>query len=362
MQSVKQVAAPALDAIRREPARIGRTVVDPACWTGAELAATSDWIIELNAAEVSDLRAMAKEFARRIGGEPDRLLSTTRVDFDLGAFGPKLQRVKRDLTDGRGLVLLRGLPIEDMSEVETAVVYWGIGRQLGNATSNNAQGDMIGLVLDKGKDINAAQNRGYETNASMMYHSDPCHIVALLCMQSARSGGESKIVSSLAVYNELLRTRPDLIDVLSAPYCWTLHGEVNPGERGYYEGPVLNFIDGYLSVALAPLHMIKGHKVPGAPRMTAPQAEALEAVETTCEALHYSMALRQGDIQILNNSVILHARTVYEDYPDPAKRRRLWRLWLDAAYIRPLPLFHLTHRNGIRVVGNSEHIDLEQAA
>ena len=35
-----------------------------------------------------------------------------------------------------------------------------------------------------------------------------------------------------------------------------------------------------------------------------------------------------GDIQFLNNRVILHARTDYTDDPDPALKRLLLRIWL----------------------------------
>ena len=42
------------------------------------------------------------------------------------------------------------------------------------------------------------------------------------------------------------------------------------------------------------------------------------------------MDFQPGDIQWLNNSVILHAREAYDDDPDPARRRHLLRLWLAA--------------------------------
>jgi hypothetical protein len=41
------------------------------------------------------------------------------------------------------------------------------------------------------------------------------------------------------------------------------------------------------------------------------------------------MALEPGDIQLLNNFLVVHARTEFTDDPDPAKRRHLLRLWFD---------------------------------
>ena len=45
-------------------------------------------------------------------------------------------------------------------------------------------------------------------------------------------------------------------------------------------------------------------------------------------ALHQDMELAPGDMQFVCNHSIAHSRTAYEDYPEPAKRRHLLRLWL----------------------------------
>jgi hypothetical protein len=42
------------------------------------------------------------------------------------------------------------------------------------------------------------------------------------------------------------------------------------------------------------------------------------------------MNLRPGELQFLNNHVILHSRTAYQDHPDQERRRHLIREWLDA--------------------------------
>jgi len=40
------------------------------------------------------------------------------------------------------------------------------------------------------------------------------------------------------------------------------------------------------------------------------------------------MVLEPGDIQFLNNYVVVHSRTDYVDHDDPERLRRLLRLWL----------------------------------
>ncbi|BBY99221.1 hypothetical protein MFAL_26880 [Mycolicibacterium fallax] len=56
--------------------------------------------------------------------------------------------------------------------------------------------------------------RKYRTNQRQDFHSDGSDLVSLLCLHPARSGGESKIVSAHAVYNEALRRAPHLVDVM----------------------------------------------------------------------------------------------------------------------------------------------------
>lgn len=342
----------------RAPAVPGKPVIDPADWTGADLAQREDWIYRLTDGEIGDLLSMAKAVRERIGDDPIGLLRTRREDFDLGAFDDSLTAIRRDLRDGLGVALIRGLPLDAMTPVDAAIVYWALGRHLGTAVSNNPDGDMIGHVIDLGGDYEAPTQRGYQTRASMDYHCDQCDIVGLLCIQTARSGGLSKVASSIAVYNELLRRRPELIDVLAQPYCWSKHAEVDSGEKGFYESPVFNFLDGNLCTSFGPKHMEKGHALPDAPEMTAPQEEAIRAAEEVCEELHFAMELRRGDIQFLNNSVALHTRTAFEDWPEPERKRRLWRLWLVAPDMRPPTPYIRQWRNGVHVEGTDERIVL----
>lgn len=342
----------------REPAVLGRAVVDPAGWAGSELAASGDWVFELSADEAASLIEAAHRIRGVIGDEPNRLLATTAGDFDLGAFTPTLRRLAVVLKDGRGIGFVRGLPLETIDLLDVAVIYWGIGRHLGTAVSNNPEGDMLGHVVDKGKDLHDPRHRGYQTNETMHYHCDQSGIVGLLCVHEPRLGGTSKVASSIAVYNEMLRRRPDLVQVLAAPYCWSMHGEVDPGEKGYFESPVFNFIDGYLCVALGPSHILKGHKVLGAPEMTPLQREALMVMETICEELHYGMTLRRGDMQFLNNAVALHTRTAFEDWDEPRPKRRLWRLWVNNPAVRPLTPYHQHYQFGVRIASTRPRIVL----
>ncbi len=342
----------------RKPAIAGRPVTDPADWRSTDLDEHSGWRFHIDAEDLAEMRAMARSIRAVIGNDPNGLLSLPTSAFDFGGFRKKIDAIRHELKDGCGAALIRALPIEDMDRVEAATIYWGIGRHLGAPCSNNPQGDMLGHVTDLGKTQKDVNSRGYQTREELTFHCDQCSIVGLLCARTAKAGGISKISSSIAVYNELLKRSPQSVAALCEPLCWSKHGEVDKDQLGYYESPVFNFQEGLLSTSFGPTHITKGHQLPGAPAMTDAQREAIAQVKRIAEELHYAMELQPGDIQLLNNSVAFHSRTEYEDWPDPAKKRLLYRLWLVAPDIRP-PTPYISHwKAGVKLSTTKERIVL----
>ena len=337
---------------------LGEVVVDPSVWTAEQLSLSKDWLYILDDTEIDGLIKMASRYRDKFGDNPNTLLETTQEDFDLGAFGKTLLEIYRQLKDGLGIALLRGLPMDDIELIDAAAIYWGIGRNLGVAMSNNADGDMLGHIRDEGLNYNDPNHRGYQTNVTMDYHCDQTDIVGLLCINKAKSGGLSKVVSSIAVYNELLKQRPDLVEVMAKPYCWTKHSEMNNDEGPYYESPVFNVLDGKLCIAFGPKHMEKGHMLAEAPDMTVAQVEGIRLMEEICENKHYAMSLERGDIQFANNAVALHTREGFEDWPELLQRRQLWRLWLVQPDIRRATPYILQWRNGVHPKGTKLRLTL----
>ena len=129
----------------------GQPVVDPSVWIGNELDARPDWQVEIDAEEFGQLLSMARSLRERVGADPNGLLELPLPAFDLGKFSGKIGGIRRELKDGTGAVLIRGLRMDVLDTLDAAIIYWGIGRHLGTACSNNPQGDMLGHVTDLGK-------------------------------------------------------------------------------------------------------------------------------------------------------------------------------------------------------------------
>ncbi len=311
------------------------------------MAPDDSWIFHLGPDRLAELEAAVAEVrARGLS-----ILDVGREDFPLPNLGPTLAGLRDELVDGRGFTLIRGLPVAAWGQKASAIAYWGMGRHLGEPITQNPLGHMLGHVKDIGADADDVEKRGYQSSDYLPFHTDVSgDFVALLCFKPAKRGGASSIVSSLAVHNEILARRPDLARVLAEPFYWDRRGEVPEGLEPYYPLPVFNYHARHLNVAYLRRFAISAQRFDAVPRLTEAQLEAMDLVDEIANSpeLRLDMEFRQGDIQVLNNHVILHARTEYEDFEDPAEKRHLMRLWLNCETGWPLPdVFY--HRYGAPV-------------
>jgi hypothetical protein len=295
-------------------------------WRGAELARRGDWREQLAPGEVAELvSALA---AARATGKPPAALSA--ADFPLPTLSARIARWRDELESGRGFQVVSGLPVERWSEAEAEIAFWCLGLHMGRPGAQNPQGDLLGHVRDTGDDASDPWVRLYRTAARIAYHCDAADVVGLLCLRSARTGGLSRIASSVSVYNELLARRPDWVDRLYQPFLLDLRNE-DPTERlRYLPVPPCRFAGGRLRTFYHSDYFRSVLRYPEVPRLTAEEEALLDLYEEIAGSpdLYLDMDLHPGDIQWLSNHAILHARTAYQDHAEPERKRHLLRLWL----------------------------------
>ena len=303
----------------------------PVAWSGRELAADESWTYRLSVSDVGELdAALAVARERRPIVEHG-----VRDDFPLATLHAQLARIGEHLEAGRGMYLLRGLPVARWGALETARALWGIGTYLGRAIPQNARGDLVGHVRDEGRELADPFARGYQTRVAQSLHVDRCDVVGLLCVNKAKSGGISRVVSSMRVYNEMLQSFPWQLGALYTPFAIDLRGEERPGEPPVYYRPVFSYYGGSLSCGANATYIRSGQERVGRP-LNAAQAEAIDTFYDVCEDHALSMDLETGDLQLLNSYVTLHDRTAYDDYAEPERKRHMLRLWLEVPNRRPL--------------------------
>ncbi len=217
----------------------------PAAWNPSDFEADDAWILHLNETEQAELRAATAESLRR-GFKP---YTFDKADFPLPQLGRRIEAALSELEDGRGFVLLRGVPIDDADDLTLYTLYWGLGVHLGTPITQNRHGERIVEIANRGIAY-GKQVRGYMTDARLMPHCDASDLVALFCIRPARQGGESCIASAMTIYNEILQNHPEYLDVLCRGFRHNMRGEGvsgDPNEVTHNTIPVFSYYAGKLS-------------------------------------------------------------------------------------------------------------------
>lgn len=309
-------------------------IESPADWRGPGLLQRSDWLHTFSGADIDEIdHALRSLHARGLD-----IGQITRETFALERFARLAGRVQMQMEDGPGLCVIRGFPAERYSAADLRLIYWGLGKYLGTAVTQSAEGDVLGDVRDLKVDLSGPKGRGYKTNAELEYHTDSCDVVCLFVLRTARSGGRSMIASSVAIHNEIARTRPDLLEVLYQPFTWSLQSQHADGTAPYYQQPIFTMHEGKFACRYIRTHIRSAQRYAEVPRLTDAQNEAIALLDRLAAdpSIHFSMMFDPGDLQILNNHVTLHARTEFEDYDEPDRKRHLLRMWLSMPNTRAL--------------------------
>src|SRR6185369_3505530 len=146
-------------------------VRDASVWYGSELERQNDWILRLSESETAELQ-MAVHNRSSID-----LTTITAQDVPLPTLAPRLQSVLDQVLNGRGFVLIKGLPVGRWSGREAAVAFLIIGVHLGNLRMQNGEGHLLGHVRDLGRSSDDPNTRIYQTRERQTFHTDSCDVV-----------------------------------------------------------------------------------------------------------------------------------------------------------------------------------------
>src|SRR5580658_6993970 len=327
-------------------------------WLGRDLRGREDkWTYQLSPKDIAEIEA-ATAAARARGLD---IAEIRPADFPLPNLRTKLDRLREEVLNGRGFVLLRGLPVDDRPIADSAAAYCGIGSYFGNPRSQNAMGHLLGHVRDLGLATSDPNVRTYQTTERQHFHTDSCDVVGLLCLKTAKQGGLSSLVSSSAIYNAMAQRYPDLAGRLFQPFSVDRRGEVPDGKKPWFDMPVFHDHLGYLSAIYSGPYIRSAQRFPEVTRLTELDFAALDAFDSLAEDrdLRLDITFQPGDIQLVHNHTILHDRTSFVDWPEPERKRHLLRLWLAAPGARPLPPVYAP-RYGSTTVGDRGGIICEK--
>ena len=304
----------------------------PAAWRNAELFERADWTHSLSSSDVAEIRAAV------MACESDDLYQITKARFPLPRLGETLVRIQDALENGSGACRMVGLPVDEWTESQLQKILWGLSHYIGTPVSQSASGERIFSVRDAGFADTDPRSRGPNTRKRLTFHSDRCDVIGFLCVQPAKSGGENYVVSSITLFNEILRQRPDLLKILMQPFYYQRHNVDTGNSSPYTQQPIFSIFEGHFAANLLRVLIDRAYASDELPDMSPQQKEALDFVEelASLPELHVQFRQEAGDILFLNNFVTLHRRAEFVDHAELDQRRHLLRIWLSVPNSRPL--------------------------
>ncbi len=297
----------------------------PSAWKATDYPTKDSFAIDLEPRHIAALEAELARFQATGGGLEDLSMEA----FPLEKIAEDIAAWRREVREGRGIVLLRGVPVERIALDDLRLMYLGLGTHFGRPTSQSNLGDLVGEVVNIGdKD---PKERAYKSSRRLNLHTDRADHIGMLCIRPAMEGGFSGYASALTIHNIMLEERPDLLEYLYRGYHHHRFGEQPPGEPlvtreripifSVTDGvPSVIYIRGYIDLAVE-----EGHVT-----LADAELEALNYLDEVANRpeVRLEFMMEAGDLAFINNCLILHTRTEFEDSDDPARKRHLMRLWL----------------------------------
>ena len=304
-----------------------KAIDHPSAWTSAAIGGREGLTHRLSTRHLGALSDAAKRI------EDKRIGEIAREDFADESIAQLMQAVRFELRHGKGAIILSGFDIDGLGEELFGKLYWGLGTFLGRHAIQSVKGDLLGRV-EQLEDNPAG--RGYQSNIELGPHTDFHEILSLAGVRGAAQGGESGLVSSLAIYEVIRRERPDLIPALEEGY-WIDNGD---GTNTSYKVPVFGRKDSVLSCYYHPMLLWNGAAQSGAelPEKLREGMELIREVAVRPE-LQARFTLEPGEMMFWHNFTVLHSRTHFENAP--GQSRLILRLWIHAEDQRPMPMGYI---------------------
>ena len=147
--------------------------------------------------------------------------------FPLPRLHPKLREISKDIHHGHGFKVLRGLPVSKHTREDNIIIHAGVSSHVApirGRQDTHYEGKPADVVLNHIKDLSNTADKDRigapaYTTEKQVFHTDVGDIISLFALNISAEGGQSKLSSSWRVYNELAKTRPDLIWTLSEPWA-----------------------------------------------------------------------------------------------------------------------------------------------
>ncbi len=302
----------------------------PKSWTANSLS-QDDYLISLPSAAWAELQVIANALDEDI--EVADILRLSPEDHELAACRALMTEVKQVLDEGPGLAVVDRIAIDAVGRRRATALYWLLGSLLGRPVSQNYDGLRLYDVRDSGE-THGNGVRGSVTNVELYYHTDnsyglmPPQYIGLLCLQTAKEGGDSRLISWAEVYKRLRERDPELAMRGYQGVLFDRQKEHGSDDPMVISKPPFRRVGTGIGVSYSSRLMRTGYKMAGQEI----DPDTLRFLDTVDEIIYddemqVRLMFERGQMQFINNARVGHARGGFTDHDDPELRRHLVRLW-----------------------------------
>jgi hypothetical protein len=298
-------------------------------WSPASLLVSADqWQLDL----ATDHEALLARVARLSeGGLPWQEYLRAPVLVEMG---PLYMRLTRLLWEGSCIALLRlG---EDMSDDAMRLLLLLVGRALGRniAPRVGAESRPLFAVTATDDPTIGGEYGGNARNARALalhtdgsgIHSGRVDILGMLCIRAAEQGGISRFADARTAYLEL---DDESRILLTAPFPRVdPYNPRLPVDR-LISRPVFDLLPAQgvrdFRFSYHPQRVRDGIRLRDDGIIAQPLERALSTLDAVLDRSAIDVSIGRGDSVILNNNVVAHGRTAFQDHP--VRSRLVERLW-----------------------------------
>lgn len=299
-------------------------------WTGGLHQRLS--MLELDAKLQADLRALAQRW----------LQCTVHDDTaSTAALAARLRGAVRPMLRHRGAARLQLIEQPQQQPLPTLErLLMGLSQALGFVLPQTHRLNLLAHIQDEGSDYARHSTRGHQTNASLAFHSDRCDLNLLLYVRVAPRGGELSVVAYEEAAQRLRELDAPAYEALFDGFPFDLRDERIFASLAWHWRPILWRHNGGLRGHYIRRFITDSQRHDDCPRLSERQQHALNRFDTVLESMReeHAFAPRAGELVLLNNYRVMHARTGFDDAPEPAAKRLALRTWVAPFDSEPLPL------------------------
>ena len=298
-------------------------------------------IVDKNKAWGRELEKNTDKFLVDVSDEVINEIRSKRMEIhsenesDFPILTNQIKIFKRDiLINGCGFFVINGSKFSEFSYDEMNSILKIISKIIGELLEQNKDHEKVVEIKDLGKTMKAG-SRYHHTKEGGSYHTDGCHIyhnfphyVGLVCINPAKSGGESKFASSYTLHNQLLEEK-NLLKILYEKFHIDKRNENEINESPTQYEPIFQYENNNLVFRYQRELIEAGYKKMNQ-SLTNIQKDALNALDRALANENFAVAylMNPYDMMFSNNKWLIHDRNGFEDFDEENKKRVLLRTWI----------------------------------